>query len=235
MLRSIPVAKQHKLTIAYTLGDLAGIGEEIFFKFKNKYQDRTDLDIKLIDEDFNYQEIKNKILQGKVSAEAGEHSYKVLKSANQRLIDGEFDYLVTGPVAKESLWLAGIQCSGQTELLAQLNALSRDDIEMIFVLEQLRVVLATRHVPIKHVPELLERRLARVIDNSVKALKNIWRIGKPEIAVAALNPHAGENGIIGFEENKFMNSMVQQASQKHQLQIDGPCPADSLFAKMAQD
>lgn len=238
MLRSIPVLKrndtQNKLKIAYTLGDLAGIGEEIFLKFKNQYKTRDDLDIKLIDEDFNYQEIKNKIVIGKVSAEAGEHSFKVLESANQRLINGEFDYLVTGPVAKESLWLAGVQCSGQTELLAQLNGMSRDDIEMIFVLDQLRVVLATRHVPISHVPDLLEQRLAKVIDNSIVALKNIWGITKPELAVAALNPHAGENGIIGLEENKFMNSIVKEASQKYQLKIEGPWPADSLFAHAAQ-
>ena len=75
---------------------------------------------------------------------------------------------MTGPVAKESLWLAGIQCSGQTELLAQINQLSRDDIEMFFILDSLRIVLATRHVPIVQVSDVLKSRLATVLNNSVQ-------------------------------------------------------------------
>lgn len=224
-----------KLRLAYTLGDLAGIGEEIFFKFKKQYQNRDDLEIVLLDEHFAYQDLTSKIEKGKCSALAGEHSYKVLEYANHKLNDGDFDYLVTGPVAKESLWLADIKCSGQTELLAQLNGLSRDDIEMFFILDDIKVVLATRHVPIIHVPELLETRLAKVIDNSLKALKNIWSINKPRLAVAALNPHAGENGIIGLEENRFMKKIVNDARQTYKLDIEGPLPADTLFARMAQE
>lgn len=224
-----------KLRLAYTLGDLAGIGEEIFLKFKKQYQDRDDLEIILLDQEFAYQDLAAKIEPGKCSALAGEHSYKVLELANQKLIDGDFDYLITGPVAKESLWLADIKCSGQTELLAQLNGLSRDDIEMFFVLDQIKVVLATRHVPISYVPELLEERLAKVIENSLTALKNIWGIYEPSLAVAALNPHAGENGIIGLEENQFMKPILAKARELYGLEIEGPLPADSLFARMAQN
>ncbi|MDA0771717.1 MAG: 4-hydroxythreonine-4-phosphate dehydrogenase PdxA [Cyanobacteria bacterium] len=226
---------KNKLKIAYTLGDIAGIGEEIFFKFQKQYQTREDLEITLLDDKFAYQDLANKLSPGQCSAAAGEHSYKVLEYANEKLNNRDFDYLVTGPVAKESLWLGGIQCSGQTELLAQLNGLSREDIEMFFVLDQIKVVLATRHVPITHVPELLEQRLTKVISNSLTALKNIWLINKPRLAVAALNPHAGENGIIGLEENGFMNQMIQEARDLYQLEIEGPSPADSLFARMAQD
>jgi 4-hydroxythreonine-4-phosphate dehydrogenase len=226
---------KNKLRIAYTLGDLAGIGEEIFFKFQKQYQAREDLEISLLDNNFAYEDLTKKLKPGQCSAAAGEHSYKVLESANKKLNDGDYDYLVTGPVAKESLWRGGIQCSGQTELLAQLNGLSREDIEMFFVLDQIKVVLATRHVPITHVPELLEQRLTKVISNSLLALKNIWSINKPKLAVAALNPHAGENGIIGLEENDFMNQMIQEARDLYKLEIEGPSPADSLFARMAQN
>ena len=127
-----------------------------------------------------------------------------MKLADQLCREGKVDYLITGPVAKESLWLAGIQVSGQTELLAKFNELSREEIEMFFVLDEFRTVLATRHIPIKDVPEVLEQRLKYVLKNSVSALKNIFNIANPSIAVAGLNPHAGENGIIGLEEKIFI-------------------------------
>jgi 4-hydroxythreonine-4-phosphate dehydrogenase len=224
------------LRIAYTLGDLAGIGEEIFYKFFEEYKNCPWLKINLIDEKLNYQTIQNKIKAGQASAYAGEHSFKALEYANQAIIDGEFDYLVTGPVAKESLWLAGIQCSGQTELLAQINQLSRDDIEMFFVLDQLRVVLATRHVPIVQVSEVLKVRLSNVLSNSVTALEQIWNISSPSIAVAGLNPHAGENGILGEEEKLFIKPTIDSFRELNPgVDISGPYPADSLFAKAAQN
>ncbi len=225
-----------KLRVAYTLGDLAGIGEEIFYKFQQEYKDCPWLEINLIDEKLNYQTIQNKIAPGKASAHAGEHSYKVLEYADQAIKNGDLDYLITGPVAKESLWLAGIQCSGQTELLAQINKLSRDDIEMFFILDNLRVVLATRHVPIVQVSDVLKARLAKVLSNSVTALKQIWNISSPRIAVAGLNPHAGENGILGQEENQFIIPNINSFRELHpEVDISGPYPADSLFGRAAQN
>ncbi len=227
--------KPMKLRIAYTLGDLAGIGEEIFYKFLEEYKNYPWLEIILIDEKLNYQITKEKTEPGKASAYAGEHSYKVLEYANQAIKNGDIDYLVTGPVAKESLWLAGIQCSGQTELLAQINKLSRDDIEMFFILDELRVVLATRHIPIIEVSNVLQERLTTVLHNSVSALKQIWNIKSPRIAVAGLNPHAGENGILGQEENQFIKPSINKFRELNpEIDISGPYPADSLFAKAAQ-
>lgn len=226
----------YSVRIAYTLGDLAGIGEEIFYKFSEEYKDCPSLEITLIDKKLDYQTTQNKIKAGQASAQAGEHSFKVLEYANQAIINGEFDYLITGPVAKESLWLAGIQCSGQTELLAELNQLSRDDIEMFFILDNLRVVLATRHIPIAQVSDTLKSRLSTVFSNSVTALKQIWNISAPRIAVAGLNPHAGENGILGNEEKLFIKPSIENFRQLNpQVEISGPYPADSLFAKAAQE
>lgn len=225
-----------KLKIAYTLGDLAGIGEEIFYKFLQEYKDYSWLEITLIDEKLNYKAIQETIEPGKASARAGEHSYKVLEYADQAIKNGDLDYLITGPVAKESLWLAGIQCSGQTELLAQINNLSREDIEMFFILDKLRVVLATRHVPIVQVSAVLKDRLTKVLSNSVSALKQIWNISSPRIAVAGLNPHAGENGILGQEENQFIKPNINKFRKLNpEIDISGPYPADSLFAKAAQN
>lgn len=218
------------LKIGYTFGDLGGVGPEIFAKFYQANKDRKDIEIKLIDSELGYDE--KKIGLGKASAYSGEHSYKVLVKADEMIKAGEIDYLVTGPVAKESLWLAGIQCSGQTELLAQINGLSREEIEMFFILGNFRIVLATRHIPIADVPKVLEERLESVLKNSISALENIFKIKDPKIAVAGLNPHAGENGIIGLEENRYMKPCIE--SFKDRVDISGPYPADTLFAQAAQ-
>lgn len=224
-----------QLKIAYTLGDLGGIGLEIFEKFHKEYKDHPSLRITLIDDEFDYQKLVSKIQIGTASAESGKHAYTVLEYANKMLCKNEYDYLITGPVAKESLWLAGIQCSGQTELLAMLNNLSREEIEMFFVLDNLRIVLATRHVPISEVPKTLKERFRAVLDNSINSLNKIWQISQTRIAVAGLNPHAGENGILGNEEKEFMQSIIDQKNKSQSTKISGPFASDSLLAKAAQN
>jgi 4-hydroxythreonine-4-phosphate dehydrogenase len=223
-----------KKKIAFTLGDLGGVGPEIFEKFL-KDNSSSAFEIVLIDEEFDYKNRLEKCPQGKASKLAGEHAFQVLEHANNLCMEKEFDYLITGPVAKESLWLADIQVSGQTELLAKLNGLSREDIEMFFVLENFRTVLATRHIPIKDVSSVLEERLAAVLYNSAKALKEIFKIENPKIAVAGLNPHAGENGIIGLEEKAFMEARISEfRALNPDVYIQGPLSADSMFALAAQ-
>jgi 4-hydroxy-L-threonine phosphate dehydrogenase PdxA len=218
------------LKLGYTYGDLGGVGPEIFHKFLRANQDRQDIQIRLIDDLVNYDEAK--FTSHKADAYSGEHAYRVLLKADELLKSGELDYLITGPVAKESLWLAGIQCSGQTELLAKINNKTREDIEMFFVYKDFRVLLATRHVPIVDVPQLLNERLATVLEHGFTALTELFNIKNPRIAVAGLNPHAGENGIIGLEETKFIRPMI--ASSKHSDCIHGPFPADTLFARAVQ-
>jgi 4-hydroxythreonine-4-phosphate dehydrogenase len=223
-----------KKRIAFTLGDLGGIGPEIYKKFLESNKDDC-FDYILIDEELNFQEKMSHVELGKPSKLSGEHAYNVLERAHEKCLSGECDYLITGPVAKESLWLAGIQVSGQTELLAKFNGLNREEIEMFFVLDQFRTVLATRHIPIKEVACVLEERLSFVLNNSLLALREIFMIDKPSIAVAGLNPHAGENGIIGLEEKKFIESMVKDFALKNpDLKVVGPLSADSLLAIAAQ-
>ena len=231
--------ENNKTSIGFTLGDLGGIGLEIY----NKFLEETKTDHKLhelfefvlIDNHFDYKSRLKDIEFGKASKLSGQHAYEVLKKANELALKNEIDFLITGPVAKESLWLAGHQVSGQTELLAKLNNLNRDQIEMFFVLDEFRTVLATRHVPLKDVPQILEERLAYVLKNSSKALKEVFGIENPKIAVAGLNPHAGENGIIGFEEKRFMTKVMDDfAHQNPDSDLKGPFSADALFALAAQ-
>lgn len=223
-----------KKRIAFTLGDLGGIGPEIYEKFALEKSDEQ-FDFLLVDEKLNYQKRILEIEIGKASKLSGEHAAEALQLANELCLKGDCDYLVTGPVAKESLWLAGIQVSGQTELLAKFNNLNREQIEMFFVLDKFKTVLATRHIPIKDVSNVLEERLSFVLENSLKALREIFNIENPNIAVAGLNPHAGENGIIGLEEKKFMEKTIIDFANLHpEIKITGPVSADSLLAMAAQ-
>lgn len=219
--------------MAFTVGDPAGIGPEIFQKFFSIARKDQSIEIVLIDDLDELNQIQSKIQMGRSSAFAGEYSFKTLERANRLALNNDYDYLITGPVAKESLWMADIRCSGQTELLAQINKLTREEIEMIFIFESFRILLGTRHIPICDVAQILELRLETVIKNGFQAMRNIFNIENPHIAVAGLNPHAGENGIIGLEENKFMKPIIK-LSNLEGIKAAGPFPADSLFAQAAQ-
>lgn len=228
------------LKIGYTYGDLTGIGPEIFQKFFFATRNHPNLEIILIDDENEVKNLQEKITLGQPCPYSGGHAYKTLKRASELLCNKELDYLITGPVAKESLWLAGIEYSGQTELLASINGLTKDDIEMFFLLDDFRIVLATRHVALKDVPQELSRRLKKVFSNSTNGLKNIFKISEPKIAVAGLNPHAGENGLIGDEEKKIMRPIIEELLKESkqttnsQIQISGPLAADALLADAAQ-
>jgi 4-hydroxythreonine-4-phosphate dehydrogenase len=223
------------INIGYTLGDPAGIGPEIFFKFQEKFQNNSNFNIVLIDDLKSYNQVLSKIKLGQPSGFCGEHCYHSLKKADFLFRQKQIDFLVTGPVSKESLWMAGLNFSGQTELLASINDLNSDDIEMFFVLDDFRVVLATRHIAINQVSENLKKRLPRVLKNSTKAMQDIFGIKKPRMAIAGLNPHAGENGIIGKEENQFMSRMINSFVSQNNADISGPFPADALLARAGQN
>jgi 4-hydroxythreonine-4-phosphate dehydrogenase len=232
------------LKIGYTLGDLAGIGPEIFYDFrskKSKYLDLlVDYEILLIDDQESVNFVQKNIQIGKASALAGKHAFRTLEKANFMALKGEIDYLVTGPVSKESLALASYPYKGQTELLADLNKLQANQVEMFFVLNspqgQYRCVLGTRHTAIKKVSDTLKDRLETVLENSVNALNRIWKLKKPRIAIAGLNPHAGENGLIGSEELDFIQPLISSFRSRYpEIPIEGPYPPDYLFAKMAQN
>lgn len=225
-----------KIKIGYTIGDPGGIGREIFSKFYDLYKNDSRLEIILVDEKLNDLFIDNicdQIQMGKASALSGDYCYKVLKTANSMARSGQIDYLITGPVAKESLFLAGYRFSGQTELLAHLNGLSTKDIEMFFVLGNWKTVLATRHIAVKDIAQDLKERLYKVIENSLTALKGMFNIDNPKIAVAGLNPHAGEGGLIGREELEFIIPVIS-SFQRQGVDIAGPLAADSLFARAAR-
>jgi 4-hydroxythreonine-4-phosphate dehydrogenase len=224
-----------KIKIGYTIGDLAGIGYEIFQKIETIYRDDRRIEVILVDDLKAVAEFMPNIIPGRSGSAAGRHAIATLKKANQMALAGEIDYLITGPVSKESLHMAGDNSSGQTELLAKINGLNREQIEMFFVLDEFRVVLATRHIPLSKVPETLVKRLAHVLENSCAALKQIWQISEPRLAISGLNPHAGENGLLGKEEIEMMIPIINKFKKVHpEVKITGPSSADYIFSDSAR-
>jgi len=143
---------------------------------------------------------------------------------------GHLDALVTAPICKESWELAGCRLPGHTELLAHRTRSKRT--AMMFVAPQLKVVLATAHVPLMHLRNLLTIGCVfNPIDLGHHACVKLG-IDKPRIAVCGLNPHASENGRFGDEENRVIRPAIQMA-QQHGMDVHGPFPSDTLFRPAA--
>jgi 4-hydroxythreonine-4-phosphate dehydrogenase len=166
---------------------------------------------------------------------AGFQSGWSIEKATSLVLDGFARALITGPISKERLQLGGYKYPGHTEMLADLcKKKSAPEVTMMLANDQLRVSLATTHVSLKGVPKTLTRaNIRRATTQTVDHLRKWWKIEKPRVAVAALNPHAGEAGLFGKEEIKIIIPEIR-ALQKHYgktAEISGPVPADTLFAK----
>ncbi len=165
---------------------------------------------------------------GKASSEAGEASYVALDEATKDLRDNKIDVLVTLPITKESIQSDKFTFPGHTEFL-QDRFKGDDDALMILTSNQMRVALVTTHIPISKVSESLSKELIldkiKTLDLS---LKRDFRVELPRIAVLGLNPHAGENGLLGSEENNIIAPAVKEAQDAGYL-CAGPYPADGFF------
>lgn len=183
---------------------------------------------KLIEVDFD----KKNILPGKITAESGEFSFQSLKTACEMAKKGEIDAIVTAPVSKEALHLAGHKFSGQTEILQEFLALDGQKAEMLFAAGNFRVLLLTRHLPLKEV--LLDKStIVEKIITLDKFFKDKLKICAPKFALCAFNPHAGEGGILGREEIEIMQPAVNELREKG-IDITNPMPADTLFINAAK-
>ena len=142
-------------------------------------------------------------------------------------LQGKLDAMVTGPINKKSLQEGGYPYPGHTEMLAQLTNTS--DVVMMLAGENLRVVLVTIHCSFKQVPRIITTdSIVKTILITAAGLQSYFAIPAPRIAVAALNPHAGEDGLFGTEEQKIIMPAIQQA-QNEGVNATGPYPADTLF------
>ena len=139
---------------------------------------------------------------------------------------GRIDAIATAPINKEAFAAAGLPWPGHTELLAHLTGARR--VAMMFYADALRVVLATVHVPLRKVPETLtQARLEDTIELSAAELPR-FGLPAPRLAVAGLNPHAGEHGLLGAEEDDVMTPAIAACAARG-IDVRGPFPADTLF------
>jgi 4-hydroxythreonine-4-phosphate dehydrogenase len=171
------------------------------------------------------------IALGKESEEGGRFAHVALDRAVQDLKEGHIDVLVTAPISKNSMKMAGFQYPGHTEFLA--NAFNSKDALMMMVSDQMRVALATTHLPLQKVSSALNKELIRhKLDQFIKSLEIDFGIGKPVIAVLGLNPHAGENGLIGKEEDDISRPVIVEVKKSGDI-IMGPYPADGFFGSLS--
>jgi len=166
--------------------------------------------------------------RGEVSAAAGRAAYDYIERAIRLAQAGEIHGIVTAPVNKEALAAAGVRHSGHTEILAELS--HTRDYAMLLMGKELRVIHVTTHVALRRVPDLVTRD--RVLTTIRLAQRTMEGLGKPRarIAVAGLNPHAGEDGLFGDEEKREIVPAIT-AARREGMTVIGPIPADTLFSR----
>jgi len=166
---------------------------------------------------------------GEVSAEGGRFAYLAVERAVELALAGKVDAIVTAPLNKEALNLAGYHYSGHTEMLAALTD-TRSSV-MLLLHGPMRVSHVTTHVALASVPKLLTpERLRRTVDLTHQALRDLG-IARPRIAIAALNPHAGEGGLFGREDIDITAPVIAQYVAAG-FDVTGPVPGDTVFVKL---
>lgn len=224
--------------IAITTGDPNGIGAEITIKALNKldvpcenillisnkkildFYGKLNREYEIVEIPYNAD-----VEPGRITKEAGEFSFLSLKKACE--IGAKA--IVTAPVAKNALHLAGHKFNGQTEILQKFLAHDSQLAEMLFVAGKFRVLLLTRHVALKDIVITKDMVIEKILN-----LKNFFvkhfGISDPKFALCGFNPHAGEDGILGREEIDILMPAVAELRKKG-VNITNPLPADTLFIK----
>jgi len=236
-LKGVPVDK-----IAITTGDPNGIGAEITIKALKlldlpqdkivivsnhevlNYYGKPDKDYEIVEIPYN----KEWITPGKVTKQAGEFSFQSIVKA----CEIKPSAIVTAPVAKNALHLAGHIYNGQTEILQKYLAKGNQLAEMLFVANGFRVLLLTRHCALKDI-ELTENLVVTKVKNLVETFRKHFRIDEPGFALCGFNPHSGEDGILGTEEIEILIPAVKKLKASG-VNITLPLPADTLFVNAAK-
>ncbi|RIL08742.1 MAG: 4-hydroxythreonine-4-phosphate dehydrogenase PdxA [Proteobacteria bacterium] len=167
---------------------------------------------------------------GKVSAQCGEASFRYLQRAAELAKSGEVDGLVTGPINKESWRAADVPYVGHTEALADIF---KARTETLFITDKLRIFFLTRHLSLRDAIEQISVEKTTSMFLHAKSVLHKFGLDNPRIAVAALNPHAGDGGLFGQEEINILLPAVERARNEG-VAAFGPLPADSVFHQGAQ-
>lgn len=215
--------------VALTVGDPAGVGPEIAARAAG------DPRVLEVCEPVLYgpctPEDMSRYEPGRLSAAAGRAAYEAIVEAVADARAGRVAAMATAPVNKEAFALAGLPWKGHTDLLAHLCAVER--VAMMFHSRRLSVVLATVHIPLAEVPRAITTDgLAGVIRLAANALPR-FGVPSPRLAVAALNPHAGEHGLMGTEDDDVLRPGVERCRAEG-IDVSGPFPADTVFVRAAR-
>ena len=168
---------------------------------------------------------------GQVAKAAGKSAGVAIEKAVELCTTGKAVAMVTAPVSKEAMQLAGYSFPGQTEMIALLSRSSK--VAMMLVSTKMRIGLVTIHTPLRTVAESLSK--AKIVDKTkiiVESLKKNFQIRDPRIAILSLNPHAGEHGILGSEEQDLIIPAIEEIKSAG-INADGPLSADAFFGKQA--
>lgn len=202
-------------------------------------------------EDFNFTQVKSieeiqhrkinvinvleecpEIIPGVETVEAGRLALEALKVSVEDLKSGKIHALVTAPLNKNNINSEELSFVGHTEFIT--SSVGAKESLMMMVSEDFRVGLVTGHLPISKVSEsLTKEKVAQKLSIFLKSLREDFGIDKPKIAVLGLNPHAGEEGLLGWEEEQILKPVIQEMKDKNQY-VFGPYPADGFFGMMHQ-
>ncbi|WP_209371855.1 4-hydroxythreonine-4-phosphate dehydrogenase PdxA [Brevibacterium renqingii] len=171
---------------------------------------------------------------GTVDARAGQAAVTAIEVAAKAAMDQQIAGIVTGPINKEAVWKSGSAHLGHTEMLGELTGVTKQD--TMFVVEntkapghKLQIFFATRHMSLrKAIDALTVDAQIDSIERAHRALQ-LYGVQSPRLAVAALNPHGGENGAFGDEEIEILRPAVEQVNAAGDFEVAGPIPADSVF------
>jgi 4-hydroxythreonine-4-phosphate dehydrogenase len=232
--------------IAITIGDPAGIGPEVAVKAVSSRTVRNICEplvigykpllercglklpsgVNLIDIPFDI----DKAVTGRNSATSGRASFEFINHAVELIKDSRAAALVTAPISKAALMLAGVPYPGHTELLAALTGAKK--CAMLMTAGKVRTVMVTRHLPVSDVSKNLSiENISDTILLAAGLLEKGCKLKTPRIVVFALNPHGGESGMLGREEGAVITPAVRALKEKG-LDITGPLPADSAWVKL---
>ncbi len=215
-----------KPRVAITAGDPAGIGPEIAAKAAVHPR------VRAVCEPIIYDSTPAAPVPiGQVSALAGRAAFDAIVRAVEDARRGVVHAVATAPVNKAAFAAAGLGWKGHTDLLAHLCGVS--SVAMMFHSPKLRVVLATVHVPLRDVPRLLTRDLILSTLRLTAQEMPYFGVPQPRLAVAGLNPHAGEGGLMGLEEGEVIVPAIRDACREG-LDVTGPLPADTVFVRAAR-
>jgi 4-hydroxythreonine-4-phosphate dehydrogenase len=223
------MSRSNKRVIAITMGDPKGIGPEVVRKalMKKSLLARGAFIVIGDKEILGRLPSSVKVLDVPYKS-AGEGALKFLDKAIALIKGGVADALVTAPLCKHAVSRYHKNFKGHTEYLAEAFGVTHFD--MMFIAGHSRLTIVTRHVPLKDVPGLVtQKAVFDSITLMATALKDKFKIRDPKIAVLGLNPHAGEGGLLGHEDGRYILPAIRQA-RAHGINAKGPLPADTFFA-----